>query len=419
MSSLILTLPLTPPGISTKYSYTLTSDGHTATDHARAAASLLPEPSRPGGEVVAVVPITALSWQRVQLPPGIPLGPSHQTPRLRSILEGLLEDRLLDDPAQLHFALQPSAEAGSPVWVAVCDRSWLRDNLQALEAAGRAVSRVVPEFAPGPTASGGPEICALGSPSEPQMVLCGQGADQNLTMLPLSVAVLALAGLTPGASEDAATVVVRSDPAVAELAERTLGRQVTLHTASQRALEAARGDWDLAQFELASTSRTRAIRKAGTAASALLYAPQWRAARWAAAVLVAVHVLGLNVWAWQERQALAAKQVAVRSTLTTAFPQVKVVVDAPVQMERELSLLRQKAGSVSPRDLEPLMAAVGASLPDDRVPTAVEYAPGELRVRGVSLAPDEESVFNTRLQAAGYRARTEDGTLLVLTEGAP
>ena len=39
MSSLILTLPLTPPGIATKYSYTLTSDGHTATDHARAAAA--------------------------------------------------------------------------------------------------------------------------------------------------------------------------------------------------------------------------------------------------------------------------------------------------------------------------------------------------------------------------------------------
>ncbi len=70
-----------------------------------------------------------------QLPPGIPLGANQQTPRLRSILEGLLEDRLLDDPAQLHFALQPGARAGSPVWVAVCDRSWLRDHLQALEAA--------------------------------------------------------------------------------------------------------------------------------------------------------------------------------------------------------------------------------------------------------------------------------------------
>jgi general secretion pathway protein L len=88
-------------------------------------------------------------------------------------------------------------------------------------------------------------------------------------------------------------------------------------------------------------------------------------------------------------------------------------------MERELGLLRQKAGAVSPRDLEPLMAATGGSLPDGRIPEAIEFAPGELRLRGVALAPDEESVFNTRLQAAGYRARTEDSTLLVRTEVAP
>ena len=79
-------------------------------------------------------------------------------------------------------------------------------------------------------------------------------------------------------------------------------------------------------------------------------------------------------------------KVAVRGALTTTFPQVKVVVDAPVQMERELTLLRQKAGSVSPRDLEPLMAAAGGALPDGRVPSAVEFAPGELRLRGVTLA---------------------------------
>ena len=46
---------------------------------------------------MAVVPARALSWQRVQLPPGLALGAGQQTPRLRSVLEGLLEDRLLDD----------------------------------------------------------------------------------------------------------------------------------------------------------------------------------------------------------------------------------------------------------------------------------------------------------------------------------
>eukprot|EP01036_Dinobryon_divergens_P043684 gene43684-58187_t len=143
---------------------------------------------------------------------------------------------------------------------------------------------------------------------------------------------------------------------------------------------------------------------------------QWRAARWGAGVLVVAHLVGLNAWAWQERQALTAKQASVRNTLTQTFPKVQVVVDAPVQMERELAQLRQAAGSVSARDLEPLLAAAGAALPDGRLPNSIEYTPGELRLRGVTLAPDEESVVSGRLQAAGYRARVDDGSLLLRTE---
>ncbi|MFN4119521.1 type II secretion system protein GspL [Acidovorax sp.] len=430
MSTLILHLPTARPGPATEYSYTLTADGHTALRHATAAAALLPEPTRPGGEVVAVVPARLLSWQRVQLPPGLPLGPGQQTPRLRSVLEGLLEDRVLDDATQLHFALQPDAQAGAPLWVAVCDRAWLREHLQALEAAGRRVSRVVPEFAPGPTTSGGPELCALGTPEEAYVVLTGQGPDLGVAVLPLTPMALtlaraaapatALAGAADAADES--TLPVRAEPAVAALAERTLGHQgqrMTLYTSSQRALDAARSDWDLAQFDLASTGRTRALRKAGSALSSALYAPQWRAARWGAGVLVVAHLVGLNALAWTERKALAAKQAGVRSTLTQTFPQVQVVVDAPVQMERELALLRQAAGSVSARDLEPLLAAAGAALPEGQLPTALEYTPGELRLRGVTLSPDDEAAIAVRLQAAGYRARMDDGSLLLRAEGNP
>lgn len=423
MSTLILFLPSARPGAATEYSYTLTADGHTALRHATSPAALLPEPTRPGGEVVAVVPARALSWQRVQLPPGLPLGAGQQTPRLRSVLEGLLEDRVLDDAAQLHFAIEPGAHAGAPVWVAVCDRAWLREHLQALEAAGRRVARVVPEFAPGPTPSGRPELCALGTPEDACVVLTGQGADHGVAVLPLSSMAMALAraGTVAGTGtddEDAAPLV-RAEPAVAALAEQTLGQRATLHTASQRALEAARGDWDLAQFELASTGRTRALRKAGSVASALLHAPQWRAARWGAVLLVVAHLVGLNAWAWKERQTLAAKQTTVRTLLTQTFPKVQVVVDAPLQMERELAQLRQAAGSVSPRDLEPLLAAAGTALPAGRQPTTIEYSPGELRLRGVALAPDEEPALSARLQAAGYRAQLDDGSLLLRAEGTP
>jgi len=413
MSTLILTLPPDMPGPAAEYGYTLTADGHTAIRHASATAALLPDPGR-AGETVAVVPARLLSWHRVTLPQGT----GGQAPRLRAVLEGLLEERLLDDTVLLHFALQPGARAGEPAWVAVCDRAWLRAALQTLEAAGRPVSRVVPEFAPGPTASGAAEFFAIGTPEDPQLVATGHGADQSVVMLPLTPASLDWLGASAPAPADgaAAPAPLRAEPAVAALAERLLGRPVELRTASQRALEAARGDWDLAQFDLASSGRTRALRKAGSAAGLLARAPQWRAARWAIGVLLVAQVVGLNGWAWQERRALAAKEAGVRGALTQTFPQVKAIVDAPVQMERELALLRQAAGSLAPGDLEPLMAATGAALPDGPWPTSLEYAGGELRLRGLDLGAPAIDTLNQRLMARGYLAREQNGLLQVRQE---
>ncbi|SFU82712.1 general secretion pathway protein L [Paenacidovorax caeni] len=408
MSTLLLILPPTPPGPHTSFGYLVSPDGHQIERQGNAAPALLPTPGR-AGETVAVVPVQALSWQRVTLPQNLPLG---NTPRLRAVLEGLLEDRLLDDPAQLHFALQPGARAGEAAWVAVCDRAWLQQHLQLLEAAGRPVARVVPEFAP---LADSTTYCALGTPDAAWLLTTNFGAGQGVALLPLAAA----PALLPPTAADEEPPPVLADPAVAALAEQTLGRTVALATAGERALRAARGTWDLAQLDLASRGRARLMRKSGSLAGALLRAPQWRAARWAVGLLAAVHLVGLNAWAWQERQSLAAKQASVRGVLTQTFPQVKVVVDAPVQMERELAALRQSAGSLGPGDLEPMMAATGqalqAALPGVR-PQALEYANNELRLRGIDPADDALATLQERLATAGYRAQADDSALVVRVE---
>lgn len=408
MSTLILHLPLVLPGPHTEYRYTLSLDGHSASGHGSARAALLPVAS----ETVAVVPAQALSWQRVTLPQGV----GAQSPRLRAVLEGLLEERLLDEPAALHFALAPQAPAASPVWIAVCDRTWLRAALQALETAGRPAARVVPEFAPRTTASGQPELFAQGTPEDAHWMVTGYGTEGGVVVLPLSGAALAL--VNPQASDDNAAPMF-AEPAVAALAEKIVGRPVQLATHSSRALLAARGEWDLAQFDLASSGRTRALRKAGSLASALLHAPQWRAARWGVAVLLLAHLLGLNLWAWQERQSLAAKQASVRSALTQTFPQVKVIVDAPVQMERELALLRQSAGALSAQDLEPLLAISASALPAAWQASAIDYSSGQLRLRGPLLSADEQSHASNTARASGYQLHTEGDTLLVRAAPTP
>jgi general secretion pathway protein L len=399
MSSLLVLLPLEPAGTATEWGFVLTPDGRALGEHGKAPAPLLPLPRGTGAEVVAVVPAQALAWHRIELPKGIAPG----TPRLRAALEGLLEEQLLDDTESLHLALQPGAKAGEPAWVAVCDRAWLRERLQLLESAGRTVGRIVPEFAP----EGTPSLTVVGDPEQPVVVASGE---EGVLVLPLTSAAVPL---LPALPEEAPRV---AEPAVAALAEQVLQQKFALQQAPQRWVEAARTRWDLAQFEFASSGRARALKKLAGNWAEVLHGAPWRPARWAAVLLVAVNLVGLNAWAWKERASLQAKREAVRRTLTDTFPHVKVVIDAPVQMEREVNALRQQTGAPSPRDLDALLAALASTLPPGRVPTTLEYSAGQLRAGGLTLAPDEARVLAGQLKALGYSASTDGNALVVATE---
>ena len=76
MSSLLVFLPPGSPTGTTEWAYALTADGHAVADHGRSPAALLPQPRGAGAEVVAVVPVQALAWHRVELPGATPLGSS-------------------------------------------------------------------------------------------------------------------------------------------------------------------------------------------------------------------------------------------------------------------------------------------------------------------------------------------------------
>ena len=407
MSTLIISLPSPLPAAGAEWPYVLSHDGWRAARSGRCAAPLLPVPGR-AGETVAVVPARQLSWQRVTLPQGA----LAQTQRLRAVLAGLLEEQLLDEPDTLHFALQPDAAAGAPVWVAVCDRAWLRAALQLLEAAGHRVDRIVPACAPGPTASGAPECTLIGTPDDALAVLTGLGEAQAVGLLPPQAQ--ALAHLLPP------TAPLRAEPAVAELAERTFGRPAALQPLDEGLLAAARGAWNLAQFDLASNGRQRALRWLGAGANALWRAPEWRATRWALGLLVAGQIAALNLWAWRDARALAGQQAAVRGVLTQTFPQVKLVVDAPVQMHKEVALLRQQTGALSAGDLESLLFAAAGALPTGQVPTRIDYADGRLRLAGLALSAEQRAALQQALAARQMGAGDEDGALVLhAAQGRP
>lgn len=401
MNTLVVYLPTSAAGVTLAYDYALTAGGHTLNDHACVPPALLPATAR-GGEVVAVVPVALLSWHSVQLPKGISTGSA----RLQPVLEGLLEDQLLDEATHLHLALGPVASAGGGrVWVAACDKSWLRGHLEALETAERTVSRVVPEFAP---AIGVLRLNAISDAGLPQLIITGGGA-AGVMHLPLAPAALAL---IPDTLDDE-EIQIFAEPEVAELAEQLLQRKVDLTTRPQRWLEAARSSWDLAQFDLASSSRLRTLKRLAVIGQELLHAPAGQPARWGFALLLVVHLAGMNIWSWQVQNTLQARRVGLATTLKQTFPQVRLVVDAPLQMERELVVLRQASGRLSGRDLEPVLAALGSVTPADLSLSAIEFMVGEVRLKGMQLDAPEASRISEQLQRLGYAARQDGDTFFI------
>ena len=91
MSTLIFSLPLANASASTDYQQTVLS-----------TAAAGPRDK----EVWALLPAAALSWHQVSLPAGLQRNPA----RLTAALHGLLEEQLLEEPEQMHFALQPGKQ---------------------------------------------------------------------------------------------------------------------------------------------------------------------------------------------------------------------------------------------------------------------------------------------------------------------
>ena len=312
------------------------------------------------------------------------------------------------------------------MWVAVCDRAWLRTALQTLEQAGRPVSRIVPEFAPqdvaadtatgvdnnGMDATGAASDAALhviGTPESAHIVFANAS---GVTVLPLSHTSVVLAAWPEGAA-------IVAEPAVAALAEGFFKRPVALQQNAQRWLRAAQSGWDLAQFDLVNSGRTRTWKRAAGLWKLLWQAPRWRPARWAAGALVGVNLLGLNAWAWKERAILDDKRVAVREVLTRTFPGVKVVVDAPVQMARELAVLRQATGGASNGDFETILASFGAIALVGSAPTAIEYVANEVRFKGLGLASSQVADAAGKLKTQGYAVRSEGDSVFIRPEVNP
>ena len=281
-------------------------------------------------------------------------------------------------------------------------------QLAALDAAGVAIDRLVPQANPGPRSRGHFEHD--GSVIGHGLRLVWSRPDGVLVLRPSG----GLAHHWLAAAGDGGETSWSAEPAAAAAAEQELGHSVEVIAAPEAALRSARSDWNFRQFELAARPRgIRALRKVWHE----LASPAWRPMRWAAMILLLVNLIGLNAWAWLQRSALAERQKAQVTLLQSTFPNVRAVLDAPVQMQRETEQLRSKAGKPGDTDLEPMLQAVASAWPEGRRLEALKFEPGQLSVSVEGWPEEQVEQVRARLQPAGWQV-VRDGSQLSIRRAA-
>jgi general secretion pathway protein L len=419
MSLLVVLLPprdrlgaraATPPTESSlrlpsEWVYGYSADERGISHSGQAALAQLPKADR----TVLVLAEADVSWHRI----AVPRAPAS---RLRAALAGVMEEALLDDDEALHFALGPGAVAGSSGWVAVTDGRRLAAALAAIEATGRSVDSAAPSAWPG--VSRGHFHVAHGIAAEAGTTVSEDEHPWLTLSGPDGVACLRLAGALARALVPADPAGTRwtANPAAAQAAELLLGFAVPLCSEAERALEAALGGVNLRQFDLVSHHRgTRALRDGARR----LFTREWRPVRLGLLALVLLQLVGLNAYAWQQRQALQARREAMVDLVKATHPGVRVVLDAPLQMQRETDRLRAAAGQAGAGDLEALMAAAAAAWPDGAGPVqTLRFEGSSLTLGPAGWGEPQLQQFRERLRGSGYAAESAEGRV-VLTRSSP
>lgn len=378
------------PGARAELGFVLSPDGQAVQTEGQCAAALLPKATT----VVAVLAPADVAFHRLTCPKA-------PAARLRAALAGMLEEQVLDEVDQLHLSLAPDARPGEETWVAAIDRAWLSAELAALESAGVVVDRVVPGLWPEAQAHGHFHVPL--DDDKPRTLLTWADA-QGVSTWPLQGSLSR--GLLPEPlAED---TLWTADPAAAAPAERWLGQPVQVLGMGARLLASAQSGWNLRQFDLAARHRGLALlRDAGKQ----FLTPGWRPVRLGLVGLVLAHLVGLNAWAWMQRTELQTRRTAVANLLRTTHPQVRAVLDAPLQMARENELLRASAGRPGDTDLEPLLQAAASVWPDGRPPQLLRYENGRLSLGAPGVGAAELAQMRATLEPAGWSVDQDDNQI--------
>jgi general secretion pathway protein L len=388
--------PPEPDRALVDYAYVTSSDGLDIEAEGRCAAALLPK----AATVVAVLADTDVSWHRITMPKA-------PAARLRAALAGILEEALLEDAEAVHLALAPGAVAGQPTWVAAVDRQRLRNELAALQRARVFVDRVVPMAWPDDPPVGHFSSIDGAEPGAADTVTLTWAHTDGVANVRL------LGGLARALVPTPAPPTTRwsASPSAAAAAEQWLGAPVNVMPLEQRLLQAARSLWNLRQFDLAP--RTRGARALRDSVRRLL-SPAWRPVRIGVAALAVAQIVGLNLWAWQQRNAIETRRSALQSLVKANFPRVSeqdIQRDPAAVMQRETQALRTLAGKAGDNDLETMLQAAASAWPAERPVENFRFEPGKLTLAANGWNDSQIEKFRSLLLPSGWRVDAGEGRL--------
>ena len=342
--------------------------------------------------------------------------------KLRMALPNILEERLLADPADCHFAFRPMRSGGNTgageapkMPVAVVDRGLLTRALDALTESGYRIRAAYSEIYTVPPPSAGVLSVRIGRGRGIARSGVHDGfafdiGEEVPPTLALAIRQLGIKRIQAYGSEASRLTA---------LAE-SLGVQVDVHP-EEVELGSTDGAVNLLQGAFAQGGMMGSFTPGG-----LMPALTARAMRvplaWAAAAAI-VAVAGMNIYYLKLESESKALRSQMEASFRSNFPQIAAIVDPIEQTKRQMSELRSRAGIPSANDYSVLNArtALLLSIAPIGSVAAMEYRDNALKVKFKPGTGDNAALQNSLRSAAvqqGLAIRFEgDGTARITAAG--
>jgi general secretion pathway protein L len=345
--------------------FALAGDGGNLLQQGAAALGSLTDLVASARRVVLLLSAADVSLLRVKMPP---LSPA----RLRAALPNLVEEHILGEPGDNALAAAASQGADGLRAVAVVQQAWLAAIVKALLVQGARNIAALPAQLCLPLPPGG-VAAAIETDDVGLELTLRLGVDEGLGLSMASQPLAALQTLRSFAGD--APVTLYLAPTQLPVYQELLGVVPGI------TLEAEHWAHWIAASKSAPIDLVPALGSAGAQAR------NWRRWRWPiglAALAALVNIVGLNVeWLRLQRDADLVS-ASITQIFRAAYPKETVIVDAPLQMRRNIAAATANGGQAGADDFITLAAAYAeaiAGLPRKDVTATLDYREHALFVK--------------------------------------